>query len=74
MSIRHERMEACKGCYSRGQNPTCHSMHYLKTNMCPCTICIVKVMCRESCAEHTSYWWGVDSATRKDPPQKGNYI
>lgn len=56
----------CGGCYSRDKNPTCHDMQSYKIGICPCTICIVKPICKISCEEHTKYWWGMNAATRKD--------
>ncbi|MHA1972844.1 MAG: hypothetical protein ACTSW1_07620 [Candidatus Hodarchaeales archaeon] len=51
--------ELCKGCNWAG---TC-GMYLLDFNSdedtCPCTTCLVKVMCRDKCADRYAYYYWV---------------
>ena len=61
----------CKGCYSN--NETCNFTHlkgdvegfnklFNKIPMCPCTNCVIKMMCNQGCPEYSdfsySYFYG----------------
>lgn len=50
----------CEGCYDRYTNRCTFSdssrFQYEKTNVCPCSICLVKVICVKSCEEYNTFW------------------
>ncbi len=45
------KKEICKGCLSARNFGTCFFIEYDIEDKCPCTECLIKVMCRESCAK-----------------------
>ena len=50
------KREECKGCCMQNQ----HSAPFLQglidfNSVCPCSICIIKVMCEESCEEYETF-------------------
>lgn len=55
----------CKGCYSNVKGPKvmmCSANHikkdseiFAKIPICPCTICIVKMMCNIGCTKYNTF-------------------
>ncbi len=54
----------CEGCkiysYESG-DVRCEYIDHNKDASCPCTTCVVKVMCSEECIKFKSYEWGCES-------------
>ncbi len=46
----------CKGC---GLYGVCYAIHNIKINSkeCPCSICLIKMMCRQRCNEFINFKW-----------------
>jgi hypothetical protein len=52
--------ECCKGCYTFLKDltlpdPGCAHNHFNLNGECPCTECIIKVMCSESCSDYDAF-------------------
>ncbi len=49
--------DICKGCLMSRYNNERYCTYYLmsKTKECPCTTCLVKVMCGRLCTSRSSY-------------------
>ncbi len=49
-------MKHCKGCYAytRTERSPCSISGYNKKGECPCTTCIIKVMCNKTCDD---FFW-----------------
>ena len=52
---------SCEGCYDRYTNRCTFSdssrrFSYEKTNICPCSTCLVKAICIKSCEEYNAFW------------------
>jgi len=51
----------CKGCYTLsyvylyGPKLECTYVRYNKDGQCPCTKCIVKMICQQGCPEYDTY-------------------
>lgn len=53
-------MEHCKGCLSYkidvdGEEYHCHESQYNDVGQCPCSKCIVKMMCDVPCSDHFDF-------------------
>ncbi len=54
-------LKDCEGCYSKRVSSFCNSMYRFTNDECPCAMCLIKVMCNDSCDEYEVFWKGVDS-------------
>ena len=45
-------MEYCKGCLSK----CAYYMAEITSNKCPCTTCLVKMVCNTECTEYTTFF------------------
>jgi len=47
-------MEGCKGCACCKDDIKC-SFDMYDSSLCPCQICLIKVMCRDICEEYNQF-------------------
>ncbi len=51
MNVRRFIKEICRGCMLSSRLGLCFFVEYNIEYKCPCSECLVKVMCRDSCDE-----------------------
>jgi hypothetical protein len=53
------KIQSCKGCLLYNENYKCASTVTLNNEDCPCSLCLVKMVCRKICPALQSYKEGV---------------
>lgn len=50
----------CEGCYIQS---TC--MHIRHSETCPCTVCLIKMICKDICPERKEFLLDIESLNRR---------